>query len=267
MTVLACLPLIEADIPAVLSLDQRCLGGLWTRSGYQRELDSEHSDILVLVSAPTVSVLEETLVARAQVQRAAVIVSEVETCQPTHQDDNHDNQHNVNKLTNYQLSGNIAAGDPTLLTAAEQGASLTLLGIGCLWAILEEAHITTLAIEPAQQGKKLGQLLLTELLLQAYHRGLERATLEVRGSNERALKLYQKFGFTEAGIRKRYYSDGENARILWRSRLQHPAALESLLAHQEHSIQYLSQQGEGHFIPQRPCQTSSRASSETSSPG
>lgn len=258
MRALACLPLIEADIPAVLSLDQRCLGGLWTRSGYQRELDSEHSDVLVLVSAPTASALRAMFVARSHAKAIAGSVLGAEKGQPNSQKNNpYLPPQNVKKLTNDQLSGNIAAGDPTAPTAETKGLPLTLLGIGCLWAILEEAHITTLAIEPAQQGQKLGQLLLTELLLQAYYRGLERATLEVRASNERALKLYQKFGFSEAGIRKRYYSDGENARILWRSRLQKPDALESLLALQKSSVNHLFLQKVGLFIPQLSGRTSS----------
>ena len=180
MPFLACLPLIESDIPAVLALDQRCLGGLWTKSGYQKELESDRSDLLVLLSAQTNALITQ----RSQNTEAS--------------------------------PSRYAATDP--LTASE--SSLHLLGIGCLWAIVEEAHITTLAIEPTQQRQKLGQLLLSELLLHGHHRKLTRATLEVRVSNERAHGLYQSFGFKEAGQRRRYYSDGENARVLWRSGLQ-----------------------------------------------
>lgn len=191
MPFLACLPLIEADLPAVLDLDQRCLGGLWTHSGYMRELESDCSDLLVLVSAPNTEVLLP---------------------QRIHRD------------------------------------STTLLGIGCLWAILEEAHITTLAIEPAQQGQKLGQFLLTELLLHGYRRGLERATLEVRESNKRALKLYQKFEFKEAGLRKRYYSDGENARILWHSPLQSDQTLARINRYQTQSMTHLKSRYKDVFV-------------------
>ena len=58
---LACLPLIEADLSAVLALDQRCLGGLWTRSGYEKELDSDCSDLIVIVGAPTAEAIEGRL--------------------------------------------------------------------------------------------------------------------------------------------------------------------------------------------------------------
>jgi ribosomal-protein-alanine N-acetyltransferase len=98
-----------------------------------------------------------------------------------------------------------------------------LLGLGCYWAILEEAHITILAIAPEYQRQGLGQALLYTLLSSAYQRGLEWATLEVRISNQSAVRLYEKFGFREAGRRRRYYQDtGEDALVLWREGLQYP---------------------------------------------
>jgi ribosomal-protein-alanine N-acetyltransferase len=96
-----------------------------------------------------------------------------------------------------------------------------LAGMGCFWSILEEAHITLLAIHPDYQHQGLGRSLLSALLQLARTQGLERATLEVRPSNQAALSLYQKFGFQEAGRRRRYYQDNdEDALILWRSGLQ-----------------------------------------------
>jgi [ribosomal protein S18]-alanine N-acetyltransferase len=118
-----------------------------------------------------------------------------------------------------------------------------LIGLGCLWSILEEAHITVLAIHPQYQRQSLGQILLYGLLQKAQARGLEWATLEVRPSNTAAIKLYQKFGFEEVGRRRRYYQDnGEDALILWRRGLQsasfpdqlkiwHPKIVEQLALH------------------------------------
>ena len=104
-----------------------------------------------------------------------------------------------------------------------------IIGCGCFWAILEEAHITLLVIHRDYQGLKLGGLLLYSLLEQAHERGLERATLEVRESNTIALALYEKFGFKIAGRRKKYYKpDGEDALIFWRGDLAKPTFLESL---------------------------------------
>ncbi len=96
-----------------------------------------------------------------------------------------------------------------------------LLGIGCFWSILEEAHITILAVHPQHQRQGLGQALLYSLLKSASDCGSEQATLEVRVSNQGAISLYQKFGFKVAGRRRGYYKDnGEDALILWLSDLQ-----------------------------------------------
>jgi ribosomal-protein-alanine N-acetyltransferase len=107
-----------------------------------------------------------------------------------------------------------------VVSLKEDGAKERVIGMGCFWAILEEAHITVLAVHPDHQGKGLGSLILSALLRNAKERNLERATLEVRDSNGVALSLYEKFGFRIAGRRKGYYQKtGEDALILWRNDL------------------------------------------------
>ena len=104
-----------------------------------------------------------------------------------------------------------------------------LLGMGCFWSILEEAHITILAVHPQYHGQGLGTALLYAILRSASDLGLERATLEVRDSNHVAISLYQKFGFKTAGKRRGYYKDNnEDALILWLSELQQPHFLKNL---------------------------------------
>ena len=113
------------------------------------------------------------------------------------------------------------------------GESSALIGMGCLWAILDEAHITILGIDPDYQRLGLGRWLLTHLLRSASDRGLTHATLEVRESNQIAIALYQSFGFRVAGERRRYYDDDESALILWRSELQNPTFLSDLQSQQQ----------------------------------
>ena len=104
-----------------------------------------------------------------------------------------------------------------------------LLGMGCFWSILEEAHITILAVHPQYHGQGLGKALLYSLLRTATDLGLETATLEVRDSNLVAISLYEKFGFKTAGKRRAYYKDNnEDALILWLSELQQPHFLKNL---------------------------------------
>jgi len=101
--------------------------------------------------------------------------------------------------------------------------------MGCFWSILEEAHITILAVHPLYHGQGLGKAILYSLLRTATDIGLERATLEVRDSNYVAISLYQKFGFKTAGRRRGYYKDNnEDALILWLSELQQPHFLKNL---------------------------------------
>lgn len=117
-----------------------------------------------------------------------------------------------------------------------------IIGIGCIWAILEEAHITVLGIDPDYQRLGLGQWLLVELLAVASDRGLTHATLEVRQSNQIAQHLYTKFGFRIAGERRQYYPDGENALILWKNDLQSPNFNQDLSLHRDRlSVRLLAQ--------------------------
>lgn len=104
-----------------------------------------------------------------------------------------------------------------------------LLGMGCFWSILEEAHITILAVNPQYHRQGVGAALLYSLIKTARDRNLERATLEVRVSNQAAISLYEKFGFKTAGRRRRYYNDnGEDALILWLGGIHQPEFPETL---------------------------------------
>ena len=92
-----------------------------------------------------------------------------------------------------------------------------IIGYAGLWAILDEGHITNVAVHPQHRKKGLGEMLCSLLIQLTEEAGLKRHTLEVRPSNEAALSLYEKLGFQVAGRRKGYYEDnGEDALILWR---------------------------------------------------
>lgn len=85
-----------------------------------------------------------------------------------------------------------------------------------MWTILDEAHITNIAVRTAYRGHHLGEKLLRRMMDWAIELGMVRMTLEVRVSNVVARSLYQKMGFTPAGVRKGYYSDNhEDAIIMW----------------------------------------------------
>jgi [ribosomal protein S18]-alanine N-acetyltransferase len=100
----------------------------------------------------------------------------------------------------------------------------SLLALGCSWLILDEVHIIFLAVHPDYRQRSLGLAMVLGLLDLSVRRGANYATLEVKSSNQAAIALYQKLGFTIAGQRPRYYEDtGEDALIMWRSGLQSSA--------------------------------------------
>lgn len=92
----------------------------------------------------------------------------------------------------------------------------TIVGYGGMWMIVDEAHVTNIAIDPQVRGKHLGEALLHRMMVLAISLGAQRMTLEVRVSNKVAQRLYEKMGFTSYGVRKRYYTDNnEDALIMW----------------------------------------------------
>jgi ribosomal-protein-alanine N-acetyltransferase len=105
---------------------------------------------------------------------------------------------------------------PTRTTPAPMPDLASLIGFAGLWLMVDEAHITTIAVHPDYRRRSVGELMLSVLIQIAYDIRARHVTLEVRISNTVAQNLYHKYGFREAGIRRRYYSDNhEDAIIMW----------------------------------------------------
>lgn len=83
--------------------------------------------------------------------------------------------------------------------------------------VLDEAHITNIAVKAGERGKGIGKFLMSELIARAKNTGVKYITLEVRDDNAAAIKLYLSFGFTVEGVRKKYYSNKYDALIMWMS--------------------------------------------------
>jgi ribosomal-protein-alanine N-acetyltransferase len=91
------------------------------------------------------------------------------------------------------------------------------------WLVFDELHIHSLAVRRDLRRRGLASALLRGVLEDAARLGARRATLEVRRSNEPALKLYEKMGFAVSGTRPNYYTQPEeDALILWLDRLSNP---------------------------------------------
>lgn len=239
-----CIPLTEYHLPAVLTLDQHCFGTLWSEAGYRREMTSPNSDLQVILGlgpdADSFGIpgapIGPDAINPGPVNPGPInpgpINPDLITPNLIHPDAIHPDVIHPDQ-------GNSTVPDPPLAQQLEQ----QVLGFGCSWAILDEAHITLLAVAPPYQRQGLGKWLLLQLLQGACDRGLQRATLEVRVSNLIALKLYESLGFKIAGQRRRYYTDGEDALILWQSGLQSPGWQTQLQHWRQESDRHLMAQG------------------------
>lgn len=91
-----------------------------------------------------------------------------------------------------------------------------VVGYGGLMTTFDDAHVTTLAVDPAWHRRGLGTRLLAHLARVAVERGACHLTLEVRVSNAAAQALYRRFGFCPEGVRRNYYVEtNEDALIMW----------------------------------------------------
>lgn len=91
-----------------------------------------------------------------------------------------------------------------------------LIGYAGSWRVIDEAHITTLAVKPEYLRKKIGEALLQTIIDDCYKNEIKYITLEVRVSNSAAIGLYEKYGFKSLGVRKGYYqNNNEDALIMW----------------------------------------------------
>ena len=91
-----------------------------------------------------------------------------------------------------------------------------VVGYGGVMLVGEDAHVTTIAVDPAWQRRQIGTRLLLQLTRAAIERGARNLTLEVRVSNRGAQELYRGFGFAPVGVRRGYYVETkEDALIMW----------------------------------------------------
>jgi ribosomal-protein-alanine N-acetyltransferase len=104
---------------------------------------------------------------------------------------------------------------------AEVGSSV--VGHAGIMYVVDEGHITTVAVDPAWQGRQIGVRLMLALTRHALSRPVRALTLEVRVSNTRAIDLYRRFGYAPAGVRPNYYTDvPEDALIMWAHDVDRP---------------------------------------------
>lgn len=109
-------------------------------------------------------------------------------------------------------------GNPLAVYIAAEEDDGRLIGYMSFWQILDEGHINNVAVLPEFRRRGIGSDILDFMTRISAGRGINSHTLEVRASNDGAIRLYEKHGFKKAGVRAGYYEDnGEDALIMWRN--------------------------------------------------
>ena len=115
----------------------------------------------------------------------------------------------------------MSSGRSRCYIVALQGREV--LGYGGLISYGDEAHVTTIAVDPEQQRRKIGTRLLYELIRESQRMGAHAVSLEVRVTNWGAQRMYARFGFRPVGVRKGYYQEtNEDALVMWTDDIREP---------------------------------------------
>ncbi len=120
-------------------------------------------------------------------------------------------EHHWSKSSFYEeMNNNLAK---YYIAKTEKGETVGYAGT---WHIIDEGHITTIAVKKDYMRKHIGEAIIVKIFEDCYINKIKYLTLEVRVSNEAAIGLYTKYGFSSLGTRKGYYQDNnEDALIMW----------------------------------------------------
>ncbi len=194
-------PMTQTDVPEVSRIERRCFSNPWPISAYRRELRNPGQNYYVVLRARPFGIDDAD--------------------SPIEPDDPVGNER-WPRLSRWPL-----------FHLGRRGAAMPsgphLAGFAGMWNVYDEAHITTIGVDPAYRGRGFGEVLLMALFCEAIRRGATWVTLEVRVSNDVAQRLYLKYGMAVQMTRRRYYSDnGEDAYVMWSQSLRDPVYLQKL---------------------------------------
>jgi len=169
----------KEDIPQVAEIDREAFPTLWPPINYHRELENR---------------LAHYIVACEEEER-------VEPPQPE-------------VIPQKGFSGLVARLRRFFGNEPPPPARQYIFGFAGLWMMAGEAHITNLAVWEKHRRQGIGEALLIALIDLAIELDASLLTLEVRASNTAAQSLYSKYGFTQVGVRRGYYTDNREDGIL-----------------------------------------------------
>ena len=179
------------DIPQVIEIEQEAFSPGWVGTPFRRELNSRYCRFLVAYLTDSVASTSE--VASMSGDDSAI-----------RGDDPPDGS----------MWARMVRGVKSALGVNADPDSDTLAGYVGIWLQGDQAHITEVAVRASLRGQGIGELLIIGTVRVAYEQGMDEVTLEARVSNFIAQRLYDKYGFNEAGIRKNYYADNKEDAVI-----------------------------------------------------
>ena len=198
-------PMLEEDIPQVMKIEEESFPTVWSANAYRRELRENR------LAHYIVAVDESTEGAEPRGNGAAA--------SPVRSPRDAEHQGLVSRLRRVLLrrwTGEAAA--------KSRACQRLIVGYAGIWIVLDEAHLTTIAVHPVYRGRGIGELLLISAIEMSVEMNAEVMTLEVRTSNIQAQTLYEKYGFQRVGLRRGYYVDTrEDALIMTSENLNTPS--------------------------------------------
>lgn len=184
------------DIPQVIDIEKEAFSPGWVGTPFRRELNSRYTRFLVAYHPDdSEGDARGSIVTRQQSGPA-----------------------------DESLWGRMLTGARSVFRKGPDREGHDLAGYVGIWLQGDQAHITEIAVREELRGRGIGELLIIGTLRVAYGQGLAEVTLEARVSNFVAQRLYDKYGFNEAGIRKNYYADNREDAVIMTTDPIHTAA-------------------------------------------
>lgn len=175
-------PMLPGDIPQVMEIERQSFPTIWPQTAYRRELRNRLARYLVATEPPR--------------DEAPEPAQSPEPPEPPRR--------------------GFWTGVRRLLGAEPEPAPTSELIVGSLglWLMVGQGHIVTIAVRESHRRRGIGEWMLIAALNLAIQEEQETVTLEYRRSNLAARALYAKYGFTEVGVRRRYYSDNHEDAVI-----------------------------------------------------